>query len=166
MVNDSHFEALGVNRNATFDEIKKAYRRQMKKWHPDRFQDKPDELLKAIEISKHINEAYHVLKDHAAATKRTIDLEKQKYPDSKSTSKRTGGKPDFHRVKVNSDKVWTIGYDAFTKILQVEFYDAGVYHYYDVPERIYTALMYANSVDDYLNTNITWKYHWEQVQPT
>ena len=166
MVNDSHFEVLGVNRNSTFDEIKKAYRRQMKKWHPDRFKDNTDELLKAIEVSKQINNAFQVLKDHAAASKTTIDLKKQKYPDSKSTSKRTGGKPDFHRVKVNSDTIWSIGYDAFTKILQVEFYDAGVYHYFNVPEPIYTALMYANSVDDYLNTNITWKYHSEQVQPT
>jgi curved DNA-binding protein CbpA len=164
MINDSHFEILGVNRNSTFDEIKKAYRRQMKKWHPDRFQDNTGELLKAIEISKQINNAFEILKNHAAATKTTIDLKKQKYPDSKSTSKRMGRKPDFHCVKVNSDTIWSIGYDAFTRILQVEFYDAGVYHYFDVPESIYTALMYANSVNDYLNTNVAWKYHWEQVQ--
>jgi DnaJ-class molecular chaperone len=164
MESDSDFDILGVNRNATLDEIKKAYRRQMKKWHPDKFQGKPDELLKAIEISKHINRAYQVLKDHAAS-KTIADPQKQKYPDSKSTSKRTGGKPDFHRVKVHSDKIWTIGYDAFTKILQVEFYDAGVFHYYDVPEPLYTQLLYANAVDEFLDANITWKYQWEQVRP-
>jgi curved DNA-binding protein CbpA len=166
MVNDRHYEILGVNRNSSFDEIKKAYRRQIKKWHPDKFQDKSDELLKAVEISKDINTAFQVLKDHAAAGKTTNDLRKSQYPDSKSTSKRSGGTPDFHRVKVNSDKIWSIGYDAFTKILQVEFYDAGVYHYYDVPEPIYTELMYANSVDEYLSTKITWKYQWKQVQQT
>jgi DnaJ-class molecular chaperone len=161
---DRHYEILGVHRNSSFDEIKKAYRRQMKKWHPDKFQDNSEELSKAIEISKDINTAFQVLKHHAAAGKTINDPGRSKYPGSKSTSKRTGGKPGFHRVKVNSDKIWSIGYDAFTKILQVEFYDAGVYHYYDVPEPIYTGLMYAHSVDEYLNTKITWKYQWEQVQ--
>jgi curved DNA-binding protein CbpA len=163
MVNDSHFEILGLSRNSTFDEIKKAYRRQIKKWHPDKFQNQPEELSKAIEISKHINTAFEELKEHAAAEKAAAALKNEKHPDSKSTSKRTGGKPDFHRVKVQSDKIWSIGYDTFTKILQVEFYDAGVYWYYDVPETVYTQLMYAKSVDDYLNTNITWKYRAEQV---
>lgn len=162
MINDSYFELLGINRNASFGEIKKAYRRQIKKWHPDRFQDNTNELLKAIEISKQINNAFQVLKNHAT-NDTTIDLKKQKHPDSKSTSKRTGGKPDFHCVKVNSDTIWSIGYDAFTRVLQVEFYEAGVYHYFNVPEPLYTALMYANSVNDYLNTNIAQKYHCAQV---
>ena len=58
MVNDSHFEVLGVNRNSTFDEIKKAYRRQMKKWHPDL---NPDKIEECTERCKSINAAYSIL---------------------------------------------------------------------------------------------------------
>jgi hypothetical protein len=87
-----------------------------------------------------------------------VASKKEKFKDSKSTSKRTGGKPVFHRVKVNSTKIWSIGYDAFTKILEVEFYEEGVYHYYEVPEAVYTNLMFADSVDQYLQMNIALKY--------
>ena len=156
MVNDSHFEILGVTRNSTPAEIKKAWHKQIKKWHPDKFQQQPDKLLEAIERSKQINQAFRLLKNY-------VPPSKEKFNDSKSTSKRTGGKPVFHRVKVNSSKIWSIGYDAFTKTLEVEFYEEGVYHYYEVPETIYTQLMYADPVDDYLNKNIASKYRSEHI---
>ena len=162
MVNDSHFEILGVTRHSTPAEIKKAYHQQIKKWHPDKFQQKPDKLLEAIEKSKKINQAFRLLKDYVPPAITITTSKKEKFEDSKSTSKRTG-KPVFHRVKVNSSKVWSIGYDAFTKILEVEFYEEGVYHYYEVPETVYTQLMFADRVDEYLNMNIASKYRSEHV---
>ena len=53
-----YYEILGVPRNATKEEIKKAYRRLVKIYHPD---INPDP--KAQEKFKEINEAYHVLID-------------------------------------------------------------------------------------------------------
>ncbi len=50
------YETLGVNKNATKDEIKSAYRKQAMQWHPDRNKS-PD----AEEKFKEINEAYEVL---------------------------------------------------------------------------------------------------------
>jgi DnaJ-class molecular chaperone len=164
MINDCHFEILGVNRHSTRDEIKKAYYQQIKKWHPDKFQHQPDKLSEAVETSKQINQAFRLLKNYVPPAKTTNPSKKEKFKDSKSTSKRTGGKPVFHRVKVNSSKVWSIGYDAFTKILEVEFYEGGVYHYYEVPETVYTKLMFADSVDQYLNMNIASKYRSEQIE--
>jgi DnaJ-class molecular chaperone len=54
-----YYEILGLPRTATADEIKRAYRRLAKKWHPDRNQDNPE----AEERFKKVSEAYDVLHD-------------------------------------------------------------------------------------------------------
>ncbi|XP_077979253.1 dnaJ homolog subfamily B member 6-A-like isoform X2 [Glandiceps talaboti] len=55
-----YYKVLGVARNSTDDEIKKAYRKLALKWHPDKNQDKKDEAEKKF---KEISEAYQVLSD-------------------------------------------------------------------------------------------------------
>jgi len=54
----SLYDTLGVNENASADEIKKAYRKLARKYHPDINKDES-----AVEKFKEINAAYEVLSD-------------------------------------------------------------------------------------------------------
>jgi len=55
-----YYDILSISKNASADEIKKAYRKQALEWHPDRHKDDKETAEKRF---KEINEAYQVLSD-------------------------------------------------------------------------------------------------------
>ena len=55
-----YYDILGVSKNASSEEIKKAYRKQALEWHPDRHKDEKEAAEKRF---KEINEAYQILSD-------------------------------------------------------------------------------------------------------
>lgn len=55
-----YYEVLGVDKNATDEELKKAFRKMAKKYHPDA---NPDNKKEAEIKFKEVNEAYETLSD-------------------------------------------------------------------------------------------------------
>ena len=72
-----YYEVLGVDKNATADEIKKAYRKLAKKYHPDA---NPNNKEEAEAKFKEVNEAYENLSD-LKKEKCMINLEQMDHKD-------------------------------------------------------------------------------------
>jgi DnaJ-class molecular chaperone len=71
-----YFQILKVGQNATPTEIKSAYYRESRAYHPDRFSSGPASEMKENigKIYKRINEAYVCLRDDTRRTKYLADI--------------------------------------------------------------------------------------------
>jgi DnaJ-class molecular chaperone len=61
---DKNYQILGLQSGVTKEEIKKAYRKLAKQFHPDFFLNNPEAFKQAQIKFQQINEAYEILKDH------------------------------------------------------------------------------------------------------
>ncbi len=80
MVDKDYYKILGLNSSASEEEIKKAFFRLAKKYHPDRHRGTKDGNYE-IKFAQ-INEAYNVLKDRKAKT--DYDIKFKGYSSKKS----------------------------------------------------------------------------------
>ncbi len=67
------------------------------------------------------------------------------------------------RYTVASSNISSIGYDAGTDTLEVEFLSGAIYQYYNVPQNIYDQLTQAGSKGRFLNTYIKNAYPYSRV---
>lgn len=66
----NHYDALGIQRQATADEVKNAYRLRSHMFHPDKYENYPEPLRSQLKVEaakefKRITAAYDVLRDPA-----------------------------------------------------------------------------------------------------
>lgn len=69
------------------------------------------------------------------------------------------------RERVDSSSLNSVGYDAGSETLEVEFKNGGVYRYLEVPEDEWRSLRTAESKGSYLNTHIKPSYRYRKLAP-
>jgi len=60
----------------------------------------------------------------------------------------------MERIPVESSDLASIGYDANTSILEIQFNNGSIYQYSDVPEGTYDGLMTAESKGRFLDQHV------------
>ena len=69
----------------------------------------------------------------------------------------------MNKLNVASSNIASVGYDAPTETLEVEFRNGYVYQYYGVPDHIHKALMQASSKGKFLYLYIKNGYPYSRV---
>jgi len=69
----------------------------------------------------------------------------------------------MRREPVQSKALKSVGYDATTKTLEVEFTAGTIYQYFDVSEFTHRALMRAASKGRFFQTSIDGRYRFHEV---
>ncbi len=91
------WKVLGIKSSSSPEEVKKAYRELVKKYHPDRFQDPAAKEL-ANEKLKEINQAYEAITGGNAGSQSQAGSANSSYNDYTASS---GGSQAFYQVRAN-----------------------------------------------------------------
>lgn len=89
-----HYKILGISQQADAEQIKQAYRKLAKKYHPDLNPDDPE----AEARFKEVVEAYEVLSDEAK--RKEYDLKRQKTVNGKGSGEKKQGYADPRDVNM------------------------------------------------------------------
>jgi molecular chaperone DnaJ len=88
----NYYEILGVDRNVSPKDLKKAYKKLAKKWHPDL---NKDNLKVAEEKMRAINVAYDILSDEV----KRLDYDKKLDSESKTQGQKQSGRTTSSQQK-------------------------------------------------------------------
>ena len=69
----------------------------------------------------------------------------------------------IERYSVASSNIASIGYDADSDTLEIEFLNGSIYQYFGVPENLYNILMQESSKGRFLNTYIKNSFAFSRV---
>lgn len=69
----------------------------------------------------------------------------------------------MEREQVSSSNIASIGHDANSETLEIEFLNGSVYQYFDVPRKVFEELRDSSSVGGYLASNIKGIYRYSKV---
>jgi KTSC domain len=67
-------------------------------------------------------------------------------------------------LTVISTTLITVAYDVDNQLLQLEFRDRAIYHYFDVPADVYQGLVRASSKGSYFNRSIRGQFAYARVE--
>ena len=90
---NDYYKILSCSPGCNWDSLRKAYKRQIQKWHPDKFTDNPQKKKLAEEKITRINNAYQQLSDHYkkyGSLPEIADLTDNPAPDSNTTKPAAG----------------------------------------------------------------------------
>lgn len=147
-----YFDILGISPTNSFELIKKAFKEQIFKWHPDRAHLNNIDNKVADEKTKRITEAFNYIKAN--------------YNIFQNDFERDSADFAIHwesRIKVTSSNLDWVEYYFKLKILLVSFKKGGIYMYENVPSQVYLDLMNAPSKGRYLNKNIAYNYVYHSI---
>ena len=68
------------------------------------------------------------------------------------------------RTPVVSSNVVSVGYDAASKTLEVEFNGGAVYQYFGVPSSVHQGLLNADSVGSYFSAHVKFSYKYKKTK--
>lgn len=70
----------------------------------------------------------------------------------------------MERQRVSSTNLRSVGHDAETATLEVEFRNGYLYRYYDVPASVHAALLRASSKGRYFDQHIRDRFRYRRVR--
>ena len=69
----------------------------------------------------------------------------------------------MHRTPVTSSNLVSVGYEAKSLTLEIEFRNGSIYQYFDVPEYEHQSLMQAGSHGTYFSANVKNSYRYTKL---
>jgi len=69
----------------------------------------------------------------------------------------------MERIQVASSNILSVGYDADSEVLEIEFNSGAVYQYYGVSHAVYDGIIGADSKGKYFHANIKGVYSFVRV---
>lgn len=67
------------------------------------------------------------------------------------------------RESVQSSNIVSVGYDAASSTMEIEFKDGRIYQYFDVPAQVYQDLVSAASVGTYFHQNVRGQFPYARL---